>query len=412
MIRMDKNIILLHLESVNNIVYRMNPQLFPNIMQIEKEGLSFRKYFSTATSTWMVISDMLYGGLDQYEGCHELTEKPATFCYESGLLDDFHDMGYQTGVFNHPYFELSDMQELYLFGKSVEQNAYTSYREFCHGFKAVMTGRNKYCILICNFMSNISCNSYVAPGYRRTGRKRWEDGYRCLDDMVGNIFHILKETGQDENTIVVLYGDHGDDFWGHGYHMGLTHAIEPTAPLIHTPLIVWEKERYCGKTSNKLICTTDIKEMIERMIQGELPESGSERSFVCARSAFAAQPVREDAFNKSYSITDGTTLLLVSSKGLEMYDLEMDPACNFNMLHLFEIVLDRIVFREKEAEGLRFHFADFMDENQKRYIRQKFYYMRPHLYHYVAERYEAGNRSGTDVNGEMCFHKINHSMKL
>ena len=89
MIRMDKNIILLHLESVNNIVYRMNPQLFPNIMQIEKEGLSFRKYFSTATSTWMVISDMLYGGLDQYEGCHELTEKPATFCYESGLLDDF-----------------------------------------------------------------------------------------------------------------------------------------------------------------------------------------------------------------------------------------------------------------------------------------------------------------------------------
>lgn len=95
-----------------------------------------------------------------------------------------------------------------------------------------------------------------------------------------------------------------------------------------------------------------------------------------------------------------------------MYDLEMDPACNFNMLHLFEIVLDRIVFREKEAEGLRFHFADFMDENQKRYIRQKFYYMRPHLYHYVAERYEAGNRSGTDVNGEMCFHKINHSMKL
>ncbi len=408
---MDKNVILLHLESVNNIVYRMNPQLFPNITRIEKEGLSFLKYFSTATSTWMVISDLLYGGPDQYEGCHELTEKPTAFCYQSSLLDDFYDKGYQIGVFNHPYFELSDLRELFLFGRNVEQNAYASYSEFCQAFKGVMTGRNKYCIGINNFMSNISCHSYVAPGYRRTGRKRWEEGCRCLDDMVGNIFRLLRETGQEENTIVVLYGDHGDDFWGHGYHMGLTHAIEPTAPLIHTPLIVWEKGRYCGKTSNELVCTTDIREMIERMVRGEMPEHGTEHDFVYARSAYAAQPVRADSFNKSYSITDGTTLLLVSSQGLEMYDLEMDPACNFNMLHMFEIVQDRIVFCEKDAAGLRFHFADFMDENQKRYIRQKFYYMRPHLYSYVTGRYEAGNSSEAEMNREMCFNKINHSMK-
>lgn len=57
-----------------------------------------------------MISDMLYGGLDQYEGCHELTEKPKTFCYESGLLEDFGNNGYQTGVFVHPFFELSQVQ--------------------------------------------------------------------------------------------------------------------------------------------------------------------------------------------------------------------------------------------------------------------------------------------------------------
>lgn len=389
----------------------MNPQLFPNITRIEKEGLSFLKYFSTATSTWMVISDLLYGGPDQYEGCHELTEKPTAFCYQSSLLDDFYDKGYQIGAFNHPYFELPDLRELFLFGRNAEQNAYASYSEFCQAFKAVMTGQNKYCIGINNFMSNISCHSYVAPGYRRTGRKRWEEGYRCLDDMVGNIFRLLRETGQEENTIVVLYGDHGDDFWGHGYHMGLTHAIEPTAPLIHTPLIVWEKGRYCGKMSNELVCTTDIREMIERMVLGEMPENSTGHDFVYARSAYAAQPVRADSFNKSYSITDGSTLMLISSQGLEMYDLEMDPACNFNMLHMFEIVQDRIVFCEKDAAGLRFHFADFMDENQKRYIRQKFYYMRPYLYGYVTGRYEAGNRSEAEMNGEMCFNKINHSMK-
>lgn len=407
---MDKNIILIHLESVNNIIYRMNPQLFPNIMQTEKEGLSFRKYFSTATSTWMVISDLLYGGLDQYEGCHELTEKPRIFCYESGLLDDFSDRGYRTGVFAYPFFELPEVREQLFFGRNVEQKNYAPYSEFLHAFKVVMTGRNKYCILISNFLSNISCHSYSAPGYRRTGKKRWEDGYRCLDDMVGSVFQILKETGQEENTVVVLYGDHGDDFWGHGYHAGLTHAIEPTAPLIHTPLIIWEKGRYCGKTSSRLVNTIDIRKMVEHMIQGELPETGLKRNFAYARNAFAAQPVRAGSFHKGYSITDGRMLLLVSSNGMEMYDVEMDPASNFNMLNIFGMEQDRLIFNE-EASGLSFHFAEFMDENQKRYVRQKFYYLRPHLYRYVTERYEAGKRSEAEMNREMCFCQINHNMK-
>lgn len=408
---MDKNIILLHLESLNNIIYRMNPHLFPNIMHIEKEGLSFRKYFSTATSTWMVISDMLYGGLNQYERCHELAEKQETFCYKSGLLDDFYDKGYQIGAFIYPFFTVPQMREQMLFGRNVEQNSYASYSEFYNAFKAVMTGQNKYCILISSFLSNISCNSYVAPGYRRTGTQRWEDGYRCLDNMVGGIFQILKETGQEENTVVVLYGDHGDDFWGHGYHMGLTHAIEPTAPLIHVPLIIWEKNRHSGEVSSSLVSTIDIKEMIGRVACGERPESDFSRSFAYARSALAAQPVRGESFNKSYSVTDGKTLMLVSSQGLEMYDIEIDPACNFNMLHLFEMTQNRIVFNENDVSGFRFHFADFMDENEKRYIRQKFYFLRPQLYQYVAERYEAGKRSEAEMNCEMCFGKINHNMK-
>lgn len=409
---MDKNVILIHLESVNNLIYRMNPQLFPNIMRLEREGLSFRKYFSTATSTWMVISDLLYGGQDQYEGCHELEEKPEIFCYQAGLFDDLCDRGYRVGVFIYPFFELPQLREHRLFGRNMEQKDYDSYNEFHHAYRTVMTGQNQYAILINNSLSNISCHSYAAPGFKRTGMKRWEDGYRSLDDTVGNVFQILKETGQEDNTIVVLYGDHGDDFWGHGYHAGLTHAIEPTAPLIHTPLIIWEKGRYCGKTTDKLICTTDIREMIERMLQGRFPETYLEHSFVYARNAFAAQPVREGAFNKSYSITDGKTLLLVSSQGLEMYDIEMDSACNFNMLHMFEMEEDRIVFREEDAAGLRYHFADFMDENQKRYIRQKFYYLRPHLYQYVVQRYQAGKRSEAEMNREMSFNKINHTMKL
>lgn len=408
---MDKNIILLHLESVNNIIYRMNPQLFPNIMRIEREGLSFHKYFSTATSTWMAVSDMLYGGLDQYEGCRALEERPEAFRYRSSLLDDFYGRGYRVGAFAYPCFELPQMRGHLLFGRNVEQGAYASYGDFFHAVRAAMSGGGKYCIFVANTLSNVAEGRHAAPGCRRTGAKRWEDGYRCIDGTVGSVFQALKESGREEDTVVLLYGDHGDDFWGHGFHAGLTHAIEPIAPLIHTPLIVWEKGGRCGEASGSLISTADIRGMVGRMVRGESPEAGLGRGFAYSRNAFAAQPVREGSFSKGYSVTDGKTLLLVSPRGLEMYDIEMDPACNFNMLSMFDMEQGMIAFNEESAAGLRFHFSDFMDENQKRHIRQKFYRLRPRLYRYVMERYEAGGRGGDEMEREMRFGRINCGMR-
>ena len=41
-----------------------------------------------------------------------------------------------------------------------------------------------------------------------------------VDDCVGAILDTLSETGHDEDTIVVLFSDHGEEFWDHGrwYH--------------------------------------------------------------------------------------------------------------------------------------------------------------------------------------------------
>lgn len=59
-----------------------------------------------------------------------------------------------------------------------------------------------------------------------------------MDACVGRVMKTLEETGQAENTIVVLLGDHGYhmgeyDSWG---HKATNYELSCRAPLIvHTP---------------------------------------------------------------------------------------------------------------------------------------------------------------------------------
>ena len=42
---------------------------------------------------------------------------------------------------------------------------------------------------------------------------------------------ILGRKGLLDNTTVVMFGDHGDDFWTHGFKgLSLIHISEPTRP--------------------------------------------------------------------------------------------------------------------------------------------------------------------------------------
>ena len=67
--KLKKNLLLLHLESLNLLNYKMNRDLFPTVSELEKKCKTFENYYSTATSTLMVVGDLLYGGMNLYEGC-------------------------------------------------------------------------------------------------------------------------------------------------------------------------------------------------------------------------------------------------------------------------------------------------------------------------------------------------------
>jgi arylsulfatase A-like enzyme len=69
-------------------------------------------------------------------------------------------------------------------------------------------------------------------------RNTYFNAIHGIDLLVGEVLKFLHEQGVEENTIIAVFGDHGESF----YENGLTcHATLPYDPSVHTGLILWGK---------------------------------------------------------------------------------------------------------------------------------------------------------------------------
>ena len=98
---MKRNILLIHLESVNMLNYSLNKAFFPFLSNLEHESMVFNKFFSTATSTLMVIGDLMYSDMGQYESLENLNESdgPAEYKTTESIFDELKEGGYGTGIY-------------------------------------------------------------------------------------------------------------------------------------------------------------------------------------------------------------------------------------------------------------------------------------------------------------------------
>ena len=405
-----KNLMMIHLESLNYQLFMSFPEIFKEIHKIKNEGVLYNHYFSTATSTLMVLGDIFYGRKEQYEVCTSMDYIPKDYFYKDSLFDELKRNGYKTGIFVYPDGgDRESAEERHIAGFQNKMVLIPKYEELLETVEHLIS-EEPFAVMVCNYISNISINDYTDQKNVLSGTDRWKRGYIWLDKYVGDVLNLLKAKNQLNNTCVILYGDHGDDFWGHGMHGGLTHAIEPFASLIHTPMIILDKD--IGKGIDKsLFCATDLRQKISKILGLGNVEKDIQNTYVIARSSYAAQPVRKDTFNKAYSITDGKFLMLVSNDGLELYDMEMDFQCTFNFLELFLFDKALIRYNTEKGEAIHFHYTNFMNEREIALIRQLTYYFRDKLYKEVLRLYEIAGRTEQDMVKEMNFCKIHYKNK-
>lgn len=403
---MNKNLIIFHLESLNNIILQNNICLFPNLGSLTKQSYAYKNYYSTSTSTFMVMSDLIYGDETIFEKSKDYSTLIGKENRETNLLEELSKEGYYSEVIAPPFLTESEKKRYKdIFGEIDSYFFADSYEKFKEEIEKTVE-KELFALYITEFISHITYSKYRGKNYGWSDN--WKKGYEMLDDLLGFLLRLLKKNSAMDRTVIVAYGDHGDDFYSHKFNGGFLHAIEPYSNMVKTPLIVYSGGEHNEK--RELISTTALRELIKNLIKEAPLNEKVGSAYVYARNLYTAQKREKNGLNKAFAVSNGEYLLMVSYMGLELYNVAIDPGNGFNILDLFKLRQGKI--RQDWNVNLigGSHFGYIMGNGFCKEIQKVYEELYERLKEYVLKMYDGiqdRNRAQ-----EMKMLKINYTSKI
>ena len=339
---MKKNLIVIHLESLSTLYFSQFSSLLPNISQMFSKSLYLNSFYSSATSSLMAITDFLYGNsseLDHYKVFESETEQCRK--RDRDILSILMDAGYSVAGLGHPVPWRDDLKN---HGISNHFRWIDTEDEFLAKIEFSMTSVGKpFALFLCDVRSHLW---YSDPNKQAadTSLDAVQEGYRCIDRTVGHVINLLSKHHHWNDTIVVCYGDHGDEFWGHSFNGGFCHGFEPYTNITHTPACIFDSNKDQGVYKG-LVSLVDFKATILGML--EIPYTFQQgykdrgidifshnRDVVFSQNLLLCQ-LTNPRLLKAFSVTNQRYHLVASELGLEMFAHEFDFTNQFNLLNVF-----------------------------------------------------------------------------
>lgn len=400
-----KNLVLFHMESLNRINYEMNKEYFKNISGIQKDSLYFTNYFSTATSTFMVMSDLLWQNMRQFEQTCDVKALINGWYRKESVFDVFDKKGYDILVANYPPLYKDEINYCNLLGRNIKTKYYERHAKMIGDVENIVKGDNPFVVYVVDNTGHLYYSDAKKDESNNT-LEYWKKGFENIDTTFGKIVDVLKKNDKLENTIIVAYGDHGDDFWGHSLNGGLCHGNEPFTNIINTPLFIYNADIE-GKVIDDITQTTDIMDIVIDMLEKGNKEKIN-REYVFSRNLYANQTFNHKLLNKSYSVANRDYNLIVSKKGLEMYAYHMDFTNQYNLLELFKMDKNGEV-TPIEMYDMHVHYRKFFTEKQILDIQKNLRELRDILMSEIKELYRGIKLDGNECRVRMnYFNKINY----
>lgn len=364
-----KNLLILHLESITQQRLSTFGSSFPNTKRLMQDALVFDNFFSSATSTLMVVTSLFYGNdfefdtASEFEGMRPAANNRNLFsilkshCYNTDFicLNAFHATG-QTKFSAWP----DDLSPVW--GTNDFPTLFDRFDK--------LTDSPPFAIYVWDLVTHIEHSLALAP-FSSGLTDQIRRACSVADDAVGEMLAILERKGLLDNTTVIIYGDHGDDYWTHGFKGGMVHATEPYTQITWTPLAIRDPALTPG-TNTRLASTIDIAPTCLALLgidePNEFVHSGINLltrapELVFSQNFTANQPDNQVlGIVKAFSAIDDTYILLVSSRGLEMYAYRLDPGNHCNLLHFFKLMPDGTISLLKRP-GAAGHFRAALQDN-------------------------------------------------
>lgn len=201
-----------------------------------------------------------------------------------------------------------------------------------------------------------SLSKPVSDAYAVKLRHAYFAAISYTDAQIGKVLTALKESGLADNTIVVLWGDHGwhlgdDRVWG-------KHTLFEWS--LRSPLIIRLPGNQKGTISNRIVSTVDIYPTLMELCGIKAPSNLDGRSF----TVLLKDPENKDWENVAYSYfrngislrTDNYRLTKYYRKempDIELYNHQTDPYENKNIAETHPEIINRLLLQlEKGNTGL------------------------------------------------------------
>ena len=160
---------------------------------------------------------------------------------------------------------------------------------------------------------------------------RYESEIRRVDEGISAVLSSLVDAGKFDRTIVVITGDHGEEFRDHG---GLYHGTTLYNELIHVPLLVHIPGMAGTKISTPVSLTDLAPTMVDLLgLNVEVGFDGRSLAPLLFGELFESHPVF--AYNSTYTaenleqfalVLDGYKLIEDAGRNtIELFDLSRDP---------------------------------------------------------------------------------------
>lgn len=402
-----KNVVLIHLESISQLIFNSNRYLMPNIAEIFGKSVNFSRYYSPATSTLMTVSAIFHGNDFELDGFASYEEIMLNEPISDNIFKILRENGYETKPFIYTNPALSkEFYEAKIYDDGVSGDGRVLvYEKFLSETDKFFESNKKgsFAAFIDYEPTHCGVNDEETakiPVFEQKSKY----AYLALDNVVGHVWASLREKDLLEKTIIVLYGDHGDDKWTRCINNGFSHMTEPYLSSIHTPFAIYDS-RLDYALLNGIVNGIDIKPTVLYMLGIDNPDtfpySGInvfERVNDCAYSAslFANQSENEkigsfemaklngfcsvETKNKSFCVIDDNFCLVGGKDGLQLFSTASDPLSYNNLLNFYEFDENGLAVKFKNYGSWRGHFRiEIMADAQVYECLRGFYGLREKL---------------------------------
>jgi sulfatase-like protein len=175
------------------------------------------------------------------------------------------------------------------------------------------------------FTSMTAQGSQLPPQLVSTIHNQYRSALGCLDRSLGELFSELRQQSDYDHTIVVIVGDHGEQFGEHGLYF---HGNSLYAPVLRVPLVLKPADRITPQRVTNPVSITDIYWTLLQLTGLARNSRGlftANRHVVAA--SFETVAGRGARSSSAYSGVESNYHLIRLEDGREeIYDYSSDPA--------------------------------------------------------------------------------------